>query len=151
MDTLWEFFTRILKSWPEASAMTDASMTKTFGDKIETSWAVWKRWPLAMTRLRFCDSSMTNPGNRDFWQADVGCIAMDGPSTQVGAKKAPTKEARCNAAFSCSLRVSDSCNGMDLYPSYTERACELDRALKWSRKALENQRSKAHFNWKAFL
>lgn len=41
VDTLGEFFfPRILKSCPRASAMTDASMTKAFGDKIEAAWAV---------------------------------------------------------------------------------------------------------------
>lgn len=71
---------------------------------------------------------MTNLSNGVSWQVDVGHIVTVGLSAHEGAKMAPPKGARCNAAFSCSLWASDSCNGMDLYPSYSEKAGELDRA-----------------------
>lgn len=77
---------------------------------------------------------MTDPGNTDNWQGEAGWFrAIECPMSTRSQKepfKKKEEEARCNAAFLCSFWACDSYGGMDLYPSYTERAAELDGALK---------------------
>lgn len=127
---------RLIGDWPGVGILAGSGMTMVF-----LKWEL--RWNRDLSHC-LCGNSLTFHWriNTDTWQST---------GDRREAKKNPLKnKARCNAVFLCSFWACDSCSGVDLYPSYTQRAPELDGALKWSRKALENWPSKAHFNWKAF-
>lgn len=128
---------------------------------VALQWGFWKKIEnLSSDEMVAVSIVFTGDSLTSLWQIPVtqtiGRAKWDGLRNRVPlhmrSQRGPLKnEARCNAAFLCSFWACDSCGGMDLYPSYTERAAELDGALKWSKKALENRPSKAHLNWKAFL
>lgn len=83
---------------------------------------------------------MMNPSYGGFQQ-------IDGQATSLKTKPKffVYKYKKRNVAFSCLFWDSDCLKDMDLYPSYTERAGELDRDLKVKRESPGKSRLKAPF------
>ena len=139
-----------------------AGLGYAFWQAAAWQWRFWNKIEsLSYDEMVAASIVFTSDSLTSLWQIPVtqtlgrpkwDALRYRGGPLHMRSQREPLKnEARCNAAFLCSFWACDSCSGMDLYPSYTERAAELDGALKWSKKALENRPSKAHFNWKAFL